>query len=71
MLEAFLEPVELLKSIKLSLDYSKRLAIQEELKSLPFGVVWDNYCEEEGILNGKDWIEKTKHYETETMKSRK
>ena len=26
-------------------DYTTRLALQEEAKTLPFGAVWDFYCE--------------------------
>ena len=41
LLKALLEPTELLKKIEEEKNYTKRLVLMEELKSLPFGVIYD------------------------------
>ncbi len=44
LLYALLEPRDQLLSYEEQGDYFARLALLEELKSLPFGAVWDTYC---------------------------
>ena len=44
LLVALLEPQEMLKQYEIEGDFSSRLALQEELKSMPFSAVWDYYC---------------------------
>ena len=45
ILKALLEPSASLQAIELQEDYTKRITLMEELKSLPYGYVWDMYCE--------------------------
>ncbi|RYD41418.1 MAG: L-rhamnose isomerase, partial [Verrucomicrobiaceae bacterium] len=44
LLMALLEPPALAAAEKMG-DYTTRLALLEEIKSLPWGAVWDAYCE--------------------------
>ena len=44
LLFALLEPRDRLLSYEEQGDYFSRLALLEELKTLPFGAVWDAYC---------------------------
>jgi L-rhamnose isomerase len=44
LLLALLEPLEQLRALEMSGDYTTRLALLEELKGLPFGAVWDYHC---------------------------
>lgn len=67
LLEALLQPVEMLKEIERSGDFGSRLAIQQELKAMPLSLVWDYYCESRGVLTGKDWIDDAKAYETDVL----
>jgi len=46
---ALLEPAKLLKGFEEKGDLTKRLAYIEEQKSLPFGSVWNMFCEQEGV----------------------
>ncbi len=56
LLLAMLEPVERLKEIERSGNFAKRLALLEEVKTLPFGFVWDQYCEMHHCP-GAEWLE--------------
>ncbi|NLD27149.1 MAG: L-rhamnose isomerase [Acholeplasmataceae bacterium] len=69
LLKALLEPFDLLKNLENKGDYTARLALLEELKSLPFGTVYDEFCRQEGIPTGLEWLSKLKDYE-EYMKER-
>ena len=44
LLMALLEPTDTLLQLELDGDFTGRLALMEEQKSLPFGAVWDHYC---------------------------
>src|SRR6267154_2320172 len=44
LLLGLLEPPAI-KEAEVAGDYTTRLALQEEARSLPFGAVWDHYCE--------------------------
>lgn len=69
LLKALLEPTAQLKRAESNGDYTTRLALMEENKSLPWTAVWDYYCLEQGVPVGNDWLEQVKQYETEvTMK---
>jgi len=64
LLLALLEPTDKLRQMELSGDYTSRLAMLEELKTMPFGAVWDYYCTEQDVPPGADWLKDVKNYET-------
>ena len=47
-----LEPTEKLHQLDLAGDNTARLALMEEIKTLPFATVWDEHCAEENIPAG-------------------
>jgi L-rhamnose isomerase len=63
LLIALLEPVEKLQRMEAASDYTSRLATLEELKTLPFGAVWDYYCFKQDVPVGGDWLKDVQHYE--------
>ena len=44
-----------------------RLALVEELKTLPFGAVWDYYCQKQGVPVGLAWVDEVKRYEKDVL----
>jgi len=70
LLTALLEPTEKLREMELSGDYTSRLAVLEELKTLPFGAVWDYYCLKSEVPVGEDWLKEVKEYEAKVMSKR-
>lgn len=70
LLIAMLEPTEALKKLELEGDFSSRLAMLEELKSYPFGAVWDYYCMKKDVPVGEAWLAEVKTYEKETLLKR-
>ena len=70
ILWAALEPVAMLQKFEAEGDYTSRLAYLEELKTLPFGLVWNAYCEMQGVPAGDSWIPMMKKYEADVLSKR-
>ncbi|MBL7201798.1 MAG: L-rhamnose isomerase [Anaerolineae bacterium] len=70
LLMALLEPLDQLKEIEVSGDYTKRLALLEELKGLPFGAVWDAFCLREGVPVGVRYVDEIQDYERRELARR-
>ncbi len=70
MLYAALEPSAKLRELEEKGDYTSRLALMEELKTLPFSAVWDMYCEKEGVPVRSEWLDEVKAYEKNVLASR-
>ncbi len=66
LLLALLEPPAI-RAAELAGDNTARLALQEESKSLPFGAVWDYYCETNGVPVGESWLVEVKGYEKSVL----
>jgi L-rhamnose isomerase len=71
LLAAMLEPIEKLRELEAAGDFTSRLAMLEELKTLPAGAVWDYYCGQQGVPVGADWIGEVKNYERAVLSKRK
>ena len=71
LLLALLEPTAKLKEAENAGDYTKRLAMLEEIKMLPAGAVWDYYCVQSGTPTGLSWLEEVRQYESTVLNKRK
>lgn len=70
LLYALLEPHKTYKQLELQADYTSRLALMEEAKTLPFGAVWDYLCLTQNVPVGTDWLAEVKTYEREVLSQR-
>jgi L-rhamnose isomerase len=70
ILAALLQPNEMLSKVATRNDNTGVLAIREEFKSAPFGLVWDYYCEKAGAKSGIEWINDIKQYEQDVLLKR-
>jgi len=70
LLIALLEPTAQLRQWEADGDYTARLALLEELKGLPFGVVWDYYCLQKNVPVGIHFMDEIKAYEAQTLSKR-
>ena len=69
LLIALLE-TPLIRTAEAAGDLTTRLALQEEAKSLPFGAVWDFYCESKGVPVSDAWLAEVKSYEKKVLNKR-
>jgi len=67
LLKALVEPTGALRDVESAGDYTSRLALQEDIKTLPFGPVWDRYCETASVPGDRDWLSEIKRYEKDVQ----
>lgn len=70
LLNALLTPNEMLKELQENNELTKLLVLQEEIKTLPFGDIWEHYCETEGVPADENWYKEVEKYETEVLAKR-
>ena len=70
LLYALLQPNAKLKALQDSLNYTELLVMQEEMKFMPYGDVWDEYLKRQGIP-GENWFDEVKSYEKNVLSARK
>lgn len=70
LLKALLEPTDQLKELENRRDFTARLALLEEQKSLPWQAVWAMYCERNGVPAGSHWLEDVRDYERKVLSLR-
>lgn len=70
LLLAMLEPTGKLQKMELEGDHTGRLALMEDMKTMPFGAVWDSYCIEKGVPVDGKWMDNVRKYENEVLAKR-
>ena len=63
LLQSLLKPWKLLRDAENKLDFTKRLTITEELKDLPHGVVWEEFCTRHNMPVGQSLIKDLEGYQ--------
>ena len=71
LLLVLLEPTARLRDLEIEGDFTSRLALLEEAKTLPFGAVWDYHCQKSGVPAGEAWLDVVKQYEAQVTSNRK
>lgn len=70
LLKALLEPTAELRQLEAKRDFTARLALLEEQKSLPWQAVWDTYCEQHHVPVGRTWLDTVRSYEKDVLRTR-
>ena len=70
LLIALLEPVNKLQQMEAEGDFTSRLAMMEESKTLPFGAVWDYYCLKSDVPAAESWLDDVRAYEKDVLSKR-
>jgi L-rhamnose isomerase len=70
LLIALLEPTAALRKIERDMDYTQRLAVMEQLKTLPWAAVWEQYCLRKNVPSEGEWFKEVKRYEKEVLSKR-
>jgi L-rhamnose isomerase len=70
LLLALLEPTAKLRTFEADGDNTSRLALLEEAKTLPFGIVWDEYLQRHDVPGGEAWLKEVKAYESTVLSRR-
>jgi L-rhamnose isomerase len=70
LLAALLEPIARLREYELNANFTARLALLDELKTLPLGAVWDEHCRRSDVPEGFGWFDAVARYEREVLSGR-
>ncbi len=70
VLIALLEPQKKLQEFEETGNTFARLALLEDLKTMPFGAVWDYFCLTMDVPSGESWIDEIERYEAEVTSKR-
>lgn len=71
LLYALLMPGKSLAALQEERRFTELMMLQEELKTYPFGDVWDHFCEENQVPVKEQWFEDVKAYEQEVLSRRR
>ncbi|MFQ3588646.1 MAG: L-rhamnose isomerase [Fimbriimonadaceae bacterium] len=70
LLYALLEPSPLLQKLEAEGRLGQKLAMMEEMKTMPFGAVWDELCRRADVPVGRAWLDEAERYETSVLSHR-
>jgi len=70
LLKGLLQPTKELRAVEAAGDYTSRLAMMENARSLPWGIVWAEYCSRHDRPADQKWLAEVKNYEEKTLSQR-
>lgn len=70
LLFALLQPNEELTKLQNESNWTKLMVLQEELKTMPFGEIWEEYCRECGKPADGEWYPMIEEYEKNVQMKR-
>lgn len=71
LLSALLKPYDKMKALQDSADFTRLLVLGEELKTLPFDAIWEEYCKQENVSPHMSWYDDVLIYEKDVLIKRK
>lgn len=71
LLYALLLPNRQMKEMQDQNRFTELMVLQEEIKTYPFGAVWDYFCESQGVPVREEWFKKVQKYENDVLSLRK
>ena len=70
LLSALCTPNEKLAKLQTDANFTELMVTMEELKTMPFGDIWEKYCEECGVSGDMSWFDEIRRYEQEVTSKR-
>lgn len=70
ILYALLDPTDRLKALELEGKKGQKLALMEEMRTMPFDAVWNYLCLKDEVVTGTAWIGEVEQYEREVLAAR-
>lgn len=70
LLFALLDPTQRLKQLELEGKLAQKLGLMEDMKTMPFGAVWDKLCLESDVPVGAAWLADIESYEADVLSKR-
>ena len=70
LLVALLDPSQKLVAAEREFDFTTRLALMEEKKSMPWPAVWEYYCVTQNVPYGIEWLDTVRSHEAKILAQR-
>ncbi|MBQ6625065.1 MAG: L-rhamnose isomerase [Clostridia bacterium] len=70
LLYALLMPNDRMKKLQDNGEFTELFMLSEEVKTLPFGLVWDEFCKMNNMPSDEKWYDEVKKYEQEVLSKR-
>ena len=70
LLNALCIPNELLTKLQDNNELTELQVVQDEMKTMPFGDVWDEYCRQCRVKCDREWFDDVKQYEKAVLSNR-
>ncbi|MFH1879345.1 MAG: L-rhamnose isomerase [Bacillota bacterium] len=70
LLSALLVPHRRFAALQESGNWTELMAMQEAMKMMPVGAVWEEFCRREGVPDDTAWLEAVMQYENDVRKYR-
>ena len=70
LLYALVTPNKRFKELQDTNQFTELMAMQEEMKTYPFGDVWNYFCEKNNVPVKGDWLAEVKRYEKDVLSQR-
>jgi L-rhamnose isomerase len=65
-----LTPHATLAALQDSEQFTKLMVLQEELKTMPMGAVWEEFCARQGVEANEGWFDAVAAYENDVLLKR-
>lgn len=70
LLFALLQPNDRMKSLQDAGNFTELMMLDEEIKTYPFGDIWQKYCQSQGVPVGSEWYAEVRDYEKAVLSKR-
>jgi L-rhamnose isomerase len=70
LLAGLLEPTAKLRALELAGDFTGRLALFEQIKTMPLGAVWEAFCQTQNVPLDGQWLDVVREYERKVLAKR-
>lgn len=70
LLYALLQPHARMKELQDNDELTELMVVSEEIKTYPFGDIWDHWCETQGVPAGEEWFKEIQQYEKDVLSKR-
>ena len=70
LLAALCTPNDTFRALQETAQFTELMVKQEEWKTMPFGDIWEHYCEVCGAPADGAWLDAVKQYETDVLLKR-
>ncbi|MCZ6632612.1 MAG: L-rhamnose isomerase, partial [bacterium] len=70
ILYGLVDPSAFLQELELEGKGAQKLALMEEMKTMPFSAVWDMLCLKADVPIGTSWIDEMEAYEKDVLANR-